>query len=336
MIFIFGYVVTILMVFYLTFRELTQLYTLDNGIDYIQLENIFDWAVIITTLIYLITIWVDPNLALNFGVWAMLLGWVNLTFYISEFPFIGTIVHAILNVTLSLLPVFVIVLPILCGFMFFFNFTLASDHGAVSDIGKTFLKTIAMMLGNIEIKEFNGPEFNTTTNASSDFKLAMGSNEIGIFGFMMLISVIVMNVMIGLTVNRIDEFLKQAHLIFQEKTLNAIYRFEKINRLNKTSLWNKVEVSLQPKKSNFNIIFSIILRVGRFLKNDVDYLEHKATITSSNNSKQSISISSLVLEEAIKICKKREELVNQALTDTKIFQLTEQQLETLVKLVEQK
>ena len=39
-IFICGYIVTILNVFYLTFSELTQVLTLKRGIGYIQLENL--------------------------------------------------------------------------------------------------------------------------------------------------------------------------------------------------------------------------------------------------------------------------------------------------------
>ena len=329
-IFICGYVVTILNVFYLTFSELIQVLTLKRGMDYIQLENFLDWAVIISTLIYLITIWEYPNLALNVGVYAMLLGWMNLTFCISEFPLFGTIIHAIFNVTLSLLPVFVIVLPILCGFMFFFNFTFASDHGAVNDIGKTFLKIIAMMLGNIEISEFD-----SKTNSNSDLTLAMGSNEVCIFGFMIFICVIVMNVMIGLTVNRINEFLKQANLIRLKKVYNVYQGFDKINRIccwwNSKTSWERVDVSLQPKTetSRLNNIFSCILRAQGFLKNDVKYLEHSATVFSNGSKLKDIGIPSWVLElleEAKKICEEREELAKKAqdVTDNVKFRLKTQ------------
>ena len=41
-IFICGYLVTILMVFYLTFREITQLFTLKKWVDYLQLGNLLD------------------------------------------------------------------------------------------------------------------------------------------------------------------------------------------------------------------------------------------------------------------------------------------------------
>ena len=138
--------------------------------------------------------------------------------------------------------------------------------------------------------------------------------------------------MIGLTVNRINEFLKQANLIRLKKVYNVYQGFDKINRIccwwNSKTSWERVDVSLQPKTetSRLNNIFSCILRAQGFLKNDVKYLEHSATVFSNGSKLKDIGIPSWVLEEAKKICEEREELAKKAqdVTDNVKFRLKTQ------------
>ena len=286
--FVFGYIVTVCNFVYLFFREISQFLTMERKKEYINLENAMDWAVIITTLIYLITIWFDTKLALNAGLWSMLLGWMNLTFYFGAFPLFGTVIYAIANITLTLISVIWIVLPIVAGFMLFFNFTFATEDGALQDFKKTFLKTVAMMLGNIDIEEFyskstglNSTGLNSTSKF--DLKIGLGSNEVGIFCFMIFICIVIVNVMIGLTVNRINEILDNAHLIRQEKIINAYQGFQLFFKL----FWEPadnpfsntiIEVSCQPKKSKFAPIYSLFLRAQGVLDTGTKHFEYYATV----------------------------------------------------------
>ena len=353
--FVFGYIVTVCNFVYLFFREISQLLTMERRKEYIRLENAMDWAVIITTFIYLITIWFDTRLALNTGLWAMLLGWMNLTFYFGAFPLFGTVIYAIANITLTLISVIWIVLPIVAGFMLFFNFTFATEDGALQDFKKTFLKTVAMMLGNIDIEEFysestglNSTGLNSTSKF--DLKIGLGSNEVGIFCFMIFICIVIVNVMIGLTVNRINEILDNAHLIRQDKINNAyqgflsffkfnahLIRQEKINNAYKGFLsffklyWEPfsntiIEVSCQPIKSKFAPIYSLFLRAQGVLDTGTKHFEYNATVYSKETPKIQIAIPMLLFQEAEKICEKREELAkkNQDVADNKNFRLKTQ------------
>ena len=336
--FIFGYIVTVCKLVYLIFREISQFLAMKRMKDYIHLENVMDWAVIIPTIVYLITIWFDTKLALNAGVWAMLLGWLNLTFYFGAFPLFGTVIHAIYNITLTLISVIWVVLPIVAGFMLFFRFTFATEDGTLQDFRKTLLKTVAMMLGNIDIEDFYSNP--TRLNSTSKLDLSMGSNEVGIFCFMIFICIVIVNVMIGLTVNRINELLENAQLIRLEKTYNACQGFCSVwDTINKIipcccqftdNSWKQVEVSFQPKESKLTTIFSFFLRAQGLLDNGAKNFEHYATVYSKDSRSTEIALPVWVFQKAKKICEKHEELAkkDKDVTDNARFiKKTQEQLQ---------
>ena len=116
----------------------------------------------------------------------------------------GTIIHAIFRVTLILLSVILCICPIFGAFTLFFHFLGNKDLGVVA-FGATIQKTFSMMLGNIEIdNESNSMTYNIL-NVS----------------FMIFVCIVVMNVLIGLTVSRIDVLLDRAHLTRLEKTASC-------------------------------------------------------------------------------------------------------------------
>ena len=140
---------TLIKVVYLLGCEVTQLITLNKKIDYINFDNAMDWADIIPTIVYLVTIWTDPLVAFNTGTWIILFGFLNLALSAGEFPLFGTIIQAIFSVAVTLLSVLFVVTPILIGFMIFFYFN-AKNTGSVfqnDDFALSALKIIAMMLG---------------------------------------------------------------------------------------------------------------------------------------------------------------------------------------------
>ena len=149
----------------------------------------------------------------NAGTWIILFGFLNLTLSAGEFPLFGTIIQAIFSVAVTLLSVMFVIAPILIGFMIFFYFT-AKNTGSIfqnDDIALSALKVLAMMLGNIHIKEFNTgkPHFNVGSNTTDWPITSTGSVQSGILFFMIFICIVIMNVLIGLTVNRIDHFVEK-------------------------------------------------------------------------------------------------------------------------------
>ena len=156
--FIFGYCFTVCGNVYLTLREIIQFWMLKKKLDYFKVDNALDWAVIIPVYIYLISIWIDVDLAFNVGAWVILFGCINLTFHIGGLvPAALPLLHAIFSIAkIVILLIFSSMLPIFYGFMAFFHVTLRDTHD-VFDInsGKPIAKIIAMMLGNIEVSEFS-------------------------------------------------------------------------------------------------------------------------------------------------------------------------------------
>ena len=212
-VFLFGYTVTVIKVVYLLGCEITQMITLDKKLNYVNFDNAMDWADLIPTIVYLVTIWTDPLMAFNAGTWIILFGFLNLTLSAGEFPLFGTIIQAIFSVAVTLLSVMFVIAPILIGFMIFFYFT-AKNTGSIfqnDDIALSALKVLAMMLGNIHIKEFNTgkPHFNVGSNTTDWPITSTGSVQSGILFFMIFICIVIMNVLIGLTVNRIDHFVEK-------------------------------------------------------------------------------------------------------------------------------
>ena len=118
-VFLFGYTVTVIKVVYLLGCEITQMITLDKKLNYVNFDNAMDWADLIPTIVYLVTIWTDPLMAFNAGTWIILFGFLNLTLSAGEFPLFGTIIQAIFSVAVTLLSVMFVIAPILIGFMIF-------------------------------------------------------------------------------------------------------------------------------------------------------------------------------------------------------------------------
>ena len=206
----------------------------------------------------------------------MILGWTNLTFYFGAFPLFGTIVYAMFSITFTLVSVIWVVLPILGGFMLFFHLTLASDDGVFNDFGMTILKTFAMMLGNIEITEFKSRESSNTTAIDS---YGFGSNEVAIFVFMIFICIVIVNLMIGLTVNRIHEFLEKAKLIRLSKNYNAYKGFDLFS-CHTDVPWKQVIISLKPKRTLFKGFFEAFLIAQGILDQSDKNCEHDAIVDS--------------------------------------------------------
>ena len=172
-----GYTITIIQSVYLLSREILQM--LSSKRAYIQLENFMDWAVIVPTVMYLILILQNKEMALNIGYWAILLGCINLTFYMGEFPLFGTIIHVIFSVTVTLIFMIILVLPMLGGFTLFFHFISynyqKTNVNVLHQFGRSVLNTVSMMLGNIEIQEIteNVNDMNSTKGIYFRFALIL-------------------------------------------------------------------------------------------------------------------------------------------------------------------
>ena len=304
-VFIFGYIVGILKVIYQVGCEVTQFLTSKKKIDYLKKSNALDLADIIATIVSLVTIWIDQCLAFNSLTWVVLLGFLNLTFSAGEFPLFGAIIQAIFGVSITLLSVMFVVTPILTGFIIFFYFTLPMEDKSLG-----VLSVFQMMLGNIDVKGFTNIKRPTDGSPTA----ALGSVEFGVMFFMIFICIVIMNVLIGLTVNRIDQFVKKGHLIRLQKTARALVSdkaletwFSCFNK-NCKNTWSSLEVSKEAKCSISNSIMSLLMEVQCDDDNDIvkTMLDHEATLHIENSEDMKVHhVPSWVVQEAIKIVERR-------------------------------
>ena len=146
------------------------------------------------------------------------------------FPRLGPLLHAIFSIARTICLLMLMVTPIFAGFIFFFSIT-ADDF----DLSTSIVKIIAMMLGHFNMLGHINIKWNTdTTNATNQTNATNTTNttnatyannetiesivhnisiQCGVLAFMILICVVIMNTIVGLTLNRINHYMKKGRLI---------------------------------------------------------------------------------------------------------------------------
>ena len=147
------------------------------------------------------------------------------------FPRLGPLLHAIFSIARTICLLMLMVTPIFAGFIFFFSIAAADDF----DLSTSIVKIIAMMLGHFNMLGHTDIKWNTdTTNATNQTTATDTTNttnatyatnetiesivhnisiQCGVLAFMILICVVIMNTIVGLTLNRINYYMKKGRLI---------------------------------------------------------------------------------------------------------------------------
>ena len=108
-------------------------------------------CIIIFTLVYIVLMVFDKDLALHFGTWAVFLGWWELTLLLGRTPNIGIYIYLSLDVFKMLLIFFSLYLPVLIAFAFTFHLLLPSK-ASFADPAVSLLKILAMMIGELDFE----------------------------------------------------------------------------------------------------------------------------------------------------------------------------------------
>ena len=116
-----------------------------------SLENLLEICIIILTLVYMVLMIFDKDLALHFGTWSVFLSWWELTLLLGRTPNIGIYIYLSLDVLKTLAVFFLLYLPILMGFAFTFHLLLPSK-APFADPVSSLLKILAMMIGELDFE----------------------------------------------------------------------------------------------------------------------------------------------------------------------------------------
>lgn len=214
------YLVTFLNTVYLLIREVLQLYY--NWYHYSRSKE--DWMeaiLIIFTIVYLVGFFTIsfPSLR-HLAAWSVFFAWMEMIMLIGRFSTIGIYVHMFFNVSKTLLFFVLVYSPALAAFAIAF-YILLPDYDAFANPLTAALKTLVMLIGELE---YEG-NFMSPASDEPGPKPFVSTQLILVF-FLLFISIVVMNLLVGLAVSEIDDVREKAKQISLEIMVEEIVRME--------------------------------------------------------------------------------------------------------------
>ena len=180
-------------------------------------ENWMEVILIIFGGLYLSLLFLhDVNITLKYhlGSWTLFFGWIEVTLLIGRFPHVGVLIHMSLQVIKQLLTCLLVFLPVMVAFGLAFHVLLRSNPEFENPIW-AILKVLTLMLGEFEYYDNFSWDATTIDKGYVSVQLLFVLS----FGFM---TIIIMNLLIGLTVTKLDDLSKEAEIIRSEKMITLI------------------------------------------------------------------------------------------------------------------
>ncbi|XP_011264522.2 LOW QUALITY PROTEIN: transient receptor potential channel pyrexia [Camponotus floridanus] len=177
--------------------------------------NWLQWSVIVTYSIILISParpWQHHVAAIG-----ILLAWIELIIVIGYFPMFGLYIQMLTRVSINFFKLFTAYVVLIIGFAFGFNM-LHNNYQSFTNPLISILKMIIMMSGELEFEDI-------CLLFDKDLKYP-GSMYFIFFCFLLLVTIILMNLMIGLAVSDIQELRKRANLERLVHHVEVIAHFE--------------------------------------------------------------------------------------------------------------
>lgn len=223
--FVTFFAMTIIGLCYLAIREFIQMVTFFKQYKK-QGENFLEAAIVILTIIYLILLMVNKDLAIHFGAWAVFLGWWDWTMLMGRIPSIGIYIFLTLSVMKDLAVFFLMFLPMLLAFALVFHLLLPSNE-VFTDLGTSLIKVFAMMVGEFDLED------NFLMNPSMEDN-GQWSTQLAFILFLLIGNIVIANLLIGLTVSKTEQLFKVAGVLRLKKTVEQICNIDKLLQNDKT------------------------------------------------------------------------------------------------------
>ncbi|KAL2740878.1 transient receptor potential channel pyrexia-like [Vespula squamosa] len=162
-----------------------------------------------------------PELVLHSISIAILLGWIQMMLLIGRFPTWGYYALMFSTVLSNILKVLLAFVCMIFGFALSFT-VLFHNNDQFHDCWKAIVKTVVMMMGEYDYENL----FPNDTKGDKSF-LTVTSRVI-FLGFIILASMVLMNLMIGLAVNDIQGLQKEGHIRRLLKQAEFVAHLEKL------------------------------------------------------------------------------------------------------------
>lgn len=201
-----GKYVIILLAAWNLLRELLQIY--QAKLNYVSWENLIEWITYIASLLLVIDFEVcqrdtgyREEWQWNVGVVAIFLCWINLVLFIQKFPRFGIYVVMFKDILHTFVQFFMVFALFIVAFALAF-YSLFMNQAEFSTVWQSLIKTTVMMIG----------EFEYVAIFFDDLVYYKALSYIMFCVFMIIMSIIIMNLLVGLAVDNIKDVQEQAEL----------------------------------------------------------------------------------------------------------------------------
>ena len=186
-------------------------------------ENLLEMATLSSSILYLVIVVFTGGVLYCdveqvFGALALFLGWMEMSLLIGRLPSIGIYIFMSVNVLKQLLRVFSVYSPIFIAFACAFSVILPKST-IFENLWTSILKVLVMMIGELDFAD------NFTWDVIEVENLGIFSNivtQLFFIGIIFLVSIVISNLIIGLTVQNITQLQKEAIIYRLQKTLEQI------------------------------------------------------------------------------------------------------------------
>lgn len=271
-----GRLLVIILGSFQLFLELLQLVA--RGIGYVRdLTNVMEWSIYIMAIFYTIddvdhyinTKHSCSSLHISIGSIAIFLAWIDLLLFIQKFPTLGIYVVMFTDVFKTFLKFSMTFVLFIIAFALGFFTLLGDQMRTFSTFARGIVKTTVMMIGEFDFDAtFNSAEFDPPLITWFLF-----------FIFVIIMTILLMNLMVGLAVDDIKGVLDQAvvnrvamqvHLVLdvekslpsrfrqryvmKEKTVYPNREFHWLNLMSHITTMDEIHEAVNPTKSVSDIV----------------------------------------------------------------------------------
>ena len=223
-----AYILVFVSVLLLLIDELKQM--LANILSYFtNWKNWMDLTMIISAIVFLS---VDFDCFINvqhgdlpspqLAAISIFFAWFNLVLLLGGIPSVGIYIYMFTNVSKTLLFFIMIYSPALIAFALCFYVLVPDDVKAFKNPGRSILKIMAMMIGELEYEQtfLGNNEANQGTSARIILAWIMS------VGFVCFATIVIMNLLVGLTVSEMEKLKSEARQVSLKQHVSQLINFQ--------------------------------------------------------------------------------------------------------------
>jgi len=249
------HIVTSIFTSIILIREIGQ--AVSEGVKYLTKENIIEVITLSTSTAYLVwvTMWDSSGWEEMIAAIALFFAWIEMTLMLGRRPSIGKYTYMSIQVIYQLIKFFMVYITTLIAFGMVLFVMLAKDEEVFDNPWTSFLKVLIMMIGEYDFADnftFSHISENQVVPSTGFGKAFPVIVQIIMILMMFLITIIIGNLITGLTVNNLSQLYKQSDIYKLGKTVQEIISVEKtmLNFPLAKKLWPQTQLATRTKPSS--------------------------------------------------------------------------------------